>query len=61
MKAALPDNEAERLNALQRYPILDTPPDGAFDRIAEMAANFFRVPIAIVSLADQGRIWFKSH
>ena len=60
MEAALSENDAERLNALQRYQILDTPPDGAFDHIAEMAANFFRVPIAIVSLVDQDRIWFKS-
>jgi hypothetical protein len=36
--------------------------DGAFDHIAEMAATFFRVPIAIVSLVeDQDRIWFKAH
>jgi sigma-B regulation protein RsbU (phosphoserine phosphatase) len=37
MNAATPENEAERLDALRRYQILDTPPDGAFDRIAEMA------------------------
>jgi PAS domain S-box-containing protein len=61
MKAALPENELDRLNALRRYQILDTPPDGAFDHIVEMAANFFRVPIAIVSLVDEDRIWFKSH
>jgi hypothetical protein len=35
MKTVLPRNEAERLNALQRYQILDTPPEPAFDRIAE--------------------------
>jgi formate hydrogenlyase transcriptional activator len=33
MKSALPENEAERLNALRRYQILDTPPEPAFDRI----------------------------
>jgi formate hydrogenlyase transcriptional activator len=60
MKPALPDNEAERLNALRRYQILDTPPEPAFDRIAEMAANFFHVPMAGVSLVDEDRIWFKS-
>ncbi len=43
MKTELPENEAERLNALRRYQILDTPPEPAFDRIAEMAANFFHV------------------
>ena len=60
MKTALPENEAERLNALRRYQILDTPPEPAFDRIAEMAANFFRVPMAGVSLVDEDRVWFKS-
>src|SRR6266849_9811924 len=60
MDSVLPDNEAERLNALRRYKILDTPPEPAFDRIAEMAANFFRVPMAGVSLVDEDRVWFKS-
>ena len=53
--------ETERLNALRRYEILDTPPDGAFDRITSIAARLFKVPIAIVSLVDSDRIWFKSH
>ena len=61
MDALLPENEAERLDALRRYQILDTPPDGAFDHITEVAASLFRVPIAIVSLVDHDRIWFKSH
>jgi formate hydrogenlyase transcriptional activator len=60
MKTVLPENEAERLNALRRYQILDTPPEPAFDRIAEMAANFFQVPMAGVSLVDEDRVWFKS-
>ncbi len=54
------ENESERLNALRRYQILDTPPEPAFDRIAEMAANFFHVPMAGVSLVDEDRVWFKS-
>ena len=53
--------EPARLRALQRYDILDTPPDGAFDRITALAARSFGVPIAIVSLVDHDRIWFKSH
>src|ERR1700677_3194866 len=61
MKALLPENELERLDALRRYGILDTPPDGAFDHITGLAAGFFQVPIAIVSLVDHDRIWFKSH
>ena len=48
------------MNALRRYQILDTPPEPAFDRIAEMAANFFHVPMAGVSLVDEDRVWFKS-
>src|SRR5271167_2698709 len=60
MKPALPENEAERLNALRQYQILDTPPEPAFDRIAEMAANLFQVPMAGVSLFDEDRVWFKS-
>jgi len=42
-------------------PLLDTPPDGAFDRITAIAARRFNVPIAIVSIVDADRIWFKSH
>jgi signal transduction histidine kinase len=57
----LPEKEKERIHALQRYEILDTPPDGAFDRITALAAKLFKVPIAIVSLVDTDRIWFKSH
>lgn len=47
--------------AVRRYDILDTPPDGAFDRITAIAARRFQVPIAIISIVDYDRIWFKSH
>lgn len=47
--------------AVRRYDILDTPPDGAFDRITALASRIFNVPIAIVSVVDEDRIWFKSH
>jgi GAF domain-containing protein len=57
----LPINESERLEALQRYDILDTPPEGAFGDLTAVAAALFQVPIAIVSLVDRDRIWFKSH
>jgi len=52
--------ERERLNALKRYEILDTPPDGSFNKITSLGSNFFDVPIAIISLVDHDRIWFKS-
>jgi serine/threonine protein kinase len=57
----IPATEVERMNAVERYEILDTPPDGAFDRITGLAARLFDVPIAIVSIVDSDRIWFKSH
>ena len=55
------NEESQRLAAVRRYHVLDTPPDGAFDRITALAARLFRVPIAIVSIVDSDRIWFKSH
>lgn len=54
-------SEADRLAAVARYEILDTPPDGAFDRITAIAARRFKVPISIISVVDHDRIWFKSH
>ncbi|MBC7761351.1 MAG: protein kinase [Candidatus Saccharibacteria bacterium] len=54
-------DEDARLKAVRRYQLLDTPPDGTFDRITAMAARVFSVPIAIVSVVDHDRIWFKSH
>ncbi|HEX8551199.1 MAG TPA: ATP-binding protein [Abditibacteriaceae bacterium] len=52
--------EAVRLESLRRLNILDTPPDDAFDRITELAARIFDVPIALVTLVDEQRQWFKS-
>ena len=57
----LPHDEPKRLDAVRRYGVLDTPLDGAFDRITALAARRFDVPIAIISLVDHDRIWFKSH
>lgn len=59
-ESVVPTNEQERLDAVRRYEILDTPPDGAFDRIAALAARFLDVPIATVSIVDRDRIWFKA-
>ena len=55
-----PVTESERLAAVRRYDVLDTPPDGAFDRITAIAARLLNVPVAIVSIVDHDRIWFKS-
>ncbi|MEY4916333.1 MAG: hypothetical protein RL616_246 [Verrucomicrobiota bacterium] len=54
------NTESNRLSALRDYNVLDTPPDGAFDRITALAAYCFQTPIALVSLVDEDRIWFKS-
>jgi len=54
-------DESKRIEALKRYDILDTPPDGSFDRITKLASTIFKVPISIISLVDTDRIWFKSH
>jgi sigma-B regulation protein RsbU (phosphoserine phosphatase) len=55
-----PSVEAARIAAVRRYDILDTPPDGAFDRVAAMAARLFDVPVATVTIVDTDRIWFKA-
>lgn len=52
--------EADRIKAVARYNILDTPPDGAFDRVAAIAAKLFGVPMATVSIVDTDRVWFKA-
>ncbi len=52
--------EADRLAALRSLGILDTPAEGAFDHVSSLAARFFKTPIALISLVDEDRIWFKS-
>lgn len=56
----VPDNEDERLRELHDLGILDTPKELAFDNLTELAAKYFRAPIALVSLVDSDRVWFKS-
>lgn len=56
----IPASEPERIAAVRRYEILDTPPDHSFDRLTAIAAKHFGVPISIVSIVDSDRIWFKS-
>lgn len=57
MKSVLEQN---RLRNLHKYRILDTPADGTYDEITSLASKVFDVPIAITSLVDKDRIWFKS-
>nr|EDZ40375.1 MAG: Diguanylate cyclase with GAF sensor [Leptospirillum sp. Group II '5-way CG'] len=58
---AIPANEADRLKALRALDILDTPPEERFDRLTRMARRLFNVPIALVTLVDEDRQWFKSN
>jgi sigma-B regulation protein RsbU (phosphoserine phosphatase) len=58
--AALPVDESERLAELRALEVLDTPPEDRFNRIVELAARVFHVPIAYVSLIDANRQWFKA-
>ncbi|WP_327237823.1 SpoIIE family protein phosphatase [Streptomyces sp. NBC_01317] len=54
-----PDEQA-RLAAVRRYRILDSAPDGAFGRIASLAARIFDAPMATVTIVDSDRVWFKA-
>lgn len=54
------NNEIKRLRTLHGYRLLDTPPEPEFDDIVQRAAQRFQVPIALMSLVDTHRQWFKS-
>ncbi|HUE12429.1 MAG TPA: hypothetical protein VMQ54_15875, partial [Steroidobacteraceae bacterium] len=56
----LPADEAERLASLQRFALLDTAPAEPFDAVTRLAAAALKVPVLVVSLVDEHRLWFKS-
>lgn len=58
--APLPDNEADRLQALYRYRILDSAGEAAFDDFTQLAAHICEAPMALITLIDAERQWFKS-
>ena len=59
-KPKTPPDETARLDALRSLQTLDTMAEERFDRITRMAKRLFEVPIAVVSLVDEDRVWFKS-
>ncbi|HEV8130590.1 MAG TPA: ATP-binding protein [Acidobacteriota bacterium] len=60
MKAPRPAREAERLQVLSQYEILDTAPEKEFDELTSLAAKICQAPVALISLIDDNRQWFKS-
>jgi GGDEF domain-containing protein len=59
-EARIPENEPGRLATLRSLSILDTPREDRFDRFTRLAARVFDMPIALISLVDESRQWFKS-
>jgi GAF domain-containing protein len=60
MKKPAATNEARRLKVLWQYDVLDTVPEEVFDDLTELAARICEAPIALISLVDEDRQWFKS-
>ena len=54
------ENETERLLALRRYHLLDTAPEAVFDSLTRLAAQCCAAPVALITLVDEERVWFKS-
>jgi GAF domain-containing protein len=57
----IPGNEGQRLLALERSGLVDTPPEDAFDRLTWLAARSLDAPIALLTMLTPTRQWFKSH
>src|SRR5215471_2794195 len=60
MTAPVANHEAKRLKVLWQYDVLDTVPEEVFDDLTELAARICEAPIALISLVDESRQWFKS-
>ncbi|MDE3010854.1 MAG: diguanylate cyclase [Pseudomonadota bacterium] len=57
---AVPDPETARLEAVRGLDLLDTPPEAGFDLISELAARLFQLPVVLITLVEQDRVWCKS-
>jgi len=60
LKAPIPPDEQQRMQALREYSVLDTAPEAVYDDIAHVAAGVCDTPIALISLIDGTRNWFKA-
>jgi len=60
IQCPVPENEAQRLQAVRSYEILDSAPEMDFDALTRVAAYTFDAPAAVVGLMDSDRLWFKS-
>jgi signal transduction histidine kinase len=60
-ESIVPVYDKERLEALYRYELLDTPPEEFFDRITRFASKLTKAPSAFISLVDADRVWYKSN
>jgi two-component system, NtrC family, sensor kinase len=58
--AAIPKNEVKRLKVLWQYDVLDTVPEEVFDDLTDLAAHICEAPVALISLVDENRQWFKA-
>ena len=60
MSVPKPENESARLEVLRQFEILDTDPEESFDELARLAAHLCHTPIAVITLVDAHRQWFKA-
>jgi signal transduction histidine kinase len=60
VEPAIPDTEAQRLASLERYAVMDTPNEVAFERMVRLVARIFEVPVAMVTFIGRDRQWFKA-